>query len=44
MMLNKGVWGRERVLTQDSIQSITSDQLTPQRREGVEIFFGNHSS
>lgn len=44
MMLNKGVGGRERVLTQTSIQAMTSDQLTPQQREGAEIFFGNHSS
>ncbi|MCW3100180.1 MAG: serine hydrolase [Chthonomonadaceae bacterium] len=44
MMLNKGVWGRERLLTQTSIESMTSDQLTPQQRTGAEIFFGSHSS
>lgn len=44
MMLNKGVWGREQLLTQASIELMTSDQLTPQQREGAEIFFANHSS
>jgi CubicO group peptidase (beta-lactamase class C family) len=44
MMLNKGVWGRERVLAQASIESMTSDQLTPQQKKGAEIFFGSHCS
>jgi CubicO group peptidase (beta-lactamase class C family) len=44
MMLNKGVWGRERLLAQASIESMTRDQLTPQQRKGAEIFFGSHSS
>ena len=44
MMLNKGVWGRERLLAQASIELMTSDQLMPQQRIGAEIFFGSHSS
>ena len=44
MMLNKGVWGRERLLAQASIELMTSDQLMPQQRKGAEIFFGSHSS
>jgi CubicO group peptidase (beta-lactamase class C family) len=44
MMLNKGVWGRERLLAPASIESMTSDQLMPQQRQGAEIFFGSHSS
>ena len=44
MMLNKGVWGRERILSEASVELMTTDQLTPQQREGAEIFFGNHSS
>jgi CubicO group peptidase (beta-lactamase class C family) len=44
MMLNKGVWGRERLLARDSIESMTSDQLMPQQRQGAGIFFGSHSS
>jgi CubicO group peptidase (beta-lactamase class C family) len=44
MMLNKGVWRGERVLAQASVELMTSDQLTPQQRQGSEIFFGTHSS
>jgi CubicO group peptidase (beta-lactamase class C family) len=44
MMLNKGTWGRERLLTQASVESMTSDQLVPQQKEGAELFFGGHSS
>ena len=44
MMLNKGMWGRERVLTEASVEAMTRDQLTPQQREGAELFFGSHSS
>jgi len=44
MMLNKGVWGRERILAQDSVESMTSDQLTPGQKTGTELLFGDHSS
>jgi CubicO group peptidase (beta-lactamase class C family) len=44
MMLNKGAWGRERVLSQASVEAMTIDQLTPEQRQGAEIFFGRHSS
>ena len=44
MMLNKGMWGRERILSEDSIKSMTRDQVMSQQREGAEIFFGTHSS
>ncbi len=44
MLLNKGVWGRERLLSEASIEAMTRDQLTPQQRQGAEMFFGNHSS
>jgi CubicO group peptidase (beta-lactamase class C family) len=44
MMLNKGMWGRERILTQASLESMTSDQVTPQQRQGSEMFFEGHSS
>jgi CubicO group peptidase (beta-lactamase class C family) len=43
-MLNKGVWGRKRLLAQPSVEQMTSDQVTPQQRQGAEIFFGSHSS
>jgi CubicO group peptidase (beta-lactamase class C family) len=44
MMLNKGTWGGERLLSQASIESMTIDQLAPEQRQGAEIFFGSHSS
>jgi CubicO group peptidase (beta-lactamase class C family) len=44
MMLNKGAWGRERLLSEASIESMTRDQLVPGQKKGAEIFFGNHSS
>ena len=44
MMLNKGVWGRERILATASVASMTTDQLRPEQKIGTEIFFGRHSS
>jgi CubicO group peptidase (beta-lactamase class C family) len=44
MMLNKGVRGQDRILSEGSIDSMTRDQLVPQQKKGAEIFFGNHSS
>jgi CubicO group peptidase (beta-lactamase class C family) len=44
MMLNKGRLGREQILARASVELMTSDQLTPQQREGTEPFFGTHSS
>jgi CubicO group peptidase (beta-lactamase class C family) len=44
MMLNKGRYGREQVLSRASVELMTSDQLTPQQREGAEIFFGANRS
>jgi CubicO group peptidase (beta-lactamase class C family) len=44
MMLNKGVWGRQRILAQDSIDAMTRDQLISSQKKGAEIFFGSHSS
>jgi CubicO group peptidase (beta-lactamase class C family) len=40
MMLHKGRYGREQVLSRASVELMTSDQLTPQQREGSEFFFG----
>jgi CubicO group peptidase (beta-lactamase class C family) len=40
MILNKGLHGRERVLSRPAIELMTSDQLTPDQRKGAEIFFG----
>jgi CubicO group peptidase (beta-lactamase class C family) len=44
MMLNKGRYRREQVLSRASVELMTSDQLTPEQRAGSEIFFGTHSS
>ena len=40
MLLTKGRHGNERILSRASVELMTSDQLTPQQREGAEIFFG----
>jgi CubicO group peptidase (beta-lactamase class C family) len=44
MLLNKGAWGHERILSEASVESMTQDQLLPQQKTGAELFFGNHSS
>jgi CubicO group peptidase (beta-lactamase class C family) len=44
MMLNKGRHRREQILSRDTVELMTSDQLTPEQRAGSEIFFGDHSS
>ena len=44
MMLNKGRHGRERVLSRATVELMTTDQLTPQQREGAEIFFSSNRS
>ena len=44
-LLNGGVWDGERILTQTSIEAMTSNQITPEQKAGAEIFFpANHSS
>jgi CubicO group peptidase (beta-lactamase class C family) len=44
MMLNKGKHGDQQILSQASVELMTSDHLTPDQRAGAEIFFGAHSS
>jgi CubicO group peptidase (beta-lactamase class C family) len=44
MMLNNGVAGRERLLTEASVELMTRDQLTPEQKTGAEMFLGGHSS
>lgn len=44
MMLNKGRYGREQILSRASVELMSSDQLTPEQREGSELFFGDYSS
>jgi CubicO group peptidase (beta-lactamase class C family) len=44
MMLNKGRYGREQILSRAAVELMTSDQVTPEERAGSEVFFGTHSS
>lgn len=44
MMLNKGSFGREHILSRAAVELMTSDHVTPEQRAGSEIFFGTHSS
>jgi CubicO group peptidase (beta-lactamase class C family) len=44
MMLNKGRHGRERILSQASVELMTADQLIPEQRAGSEVFFGMYRS
>ncbi len=44
MMLNKGRYGREQILSRASVELMTADQLTPEQRAGSEIFFGSNRS
>lgn len=44
MMLNKGRYGREQILSRAAVELMTSDQLTPEHRVGAELFFGDFAS
>ena len=44
MMLNKGKYGGERILSRPSVELMSTDHLTPEQRAGAEMFFGNNSS
>src|SRR5437868_14478643 len=44
MMLNKGRYGREEILSRATVDLMATDHLTPEQRAGSEIFFGTHSS
>ena len=43
MMLNKGRYGRGRILSRPSVELMTTDHLTPVQKQGAELFFGDHS-
>ena len=40
MMLNKGVLGKERILSRPSVEAMTSDQLTPEQKALSPFFPG----
>ncbi len=44
MMLNQGRHGAARILSRASIEVMTTDQVTPEQRQGMEMFFGADSS
>jgi len=44
MMLNKGLHGGERILSRPAVEFMMSDQLTPEQRQGAELFFGHGAS
>jgi CubicO group peptidase (beta-lactamase class C family) len=41
MLLNKGRCGSERILSRPAVELMMSDQLTPQQKQGAELFFGH---
>jgi CubicO group peptidase (beta-lactamase class C family) len=43
MMLNGGRLGSERILSRPSVELMTSDHLTPEQKQGSELFFGDNS-
>jgi CubicO group peptidase (beta-lactamase class C family) len=44
MMLNKGVHEGERILSRPAVELMMSDQLTPEQKQGAELFFGHGAS
>jgi CubicO group peptidase (beta-lactamase class C family) len=42
MLLADGVRDRERILTERSIESMTTDHLTPEQRASAGVFLGEH--
>jgi CubicO group peptidase (beta-lactamase class C family) len=42
MMLNKGKHGRERILSRHSVETMTTDQLTPEQKAGSELILGDN--
>lgn len=44
MLLNKGRYGQQQILSRASVELMTSDQVTPEQRAGSDIFFDGCSS
>jgi CubicO group peptidase (beta-lactamase class C family) len=44
MMLNRGAYGSDRILSRVAVEMMTTDQLTPSERQGAEVFFGDSIS
>jgi CubicO group peptidase (beta-lactamase class C family) len=43
MMLDKGRYGSERILSRSSVELMTMDHLTPEQKVEAEIFFGDRA-
>lgn len=41
MMLNKGRFNRERILSRPSVELMTTDHLTPEQKADARLFFGD---
>ena len=44
MMLNKGRHGSERILSRPSVETMTTDQLTPEQKAAARLFLGDNRS
>ncbi|WP_050514519.1 serine hydrolase [Streptomyces rimosus] len=44
MLLNKGTYGKERVLSEAAVNLMTTDHLTPQQRAGKDAFFSSEGA
>ena len=42
MMLNGGRLGSERILSRPSVELMTTDHITPEQKQGSELFFGDN--
>jgi len=45
MLLDKGAYGRERILSRASVETMTTDQLTPSQKAGADLaggYFDSH--
>ncbi len=44
MLLGKGKFDTQRILSRPTVEAMTTDQLTPAQRIGADVFFRNNSS
>jgi len=44
MLINRGLHGGERILARPTVELMLSDQLTPEQKQGAELFFGHGAS
>ena len=43
MMLNKGKYGGDRILSRPSVELMTTDHLTPEQKAGAAVLLGDYS-